>query len=73
MNPLLLTFRLLAQVWADFQYKLNKESELYGNKLDPLDVDAKMPEVSNSLIFSEEAKVKMKNQFRDLPILGLDY
>lgn len=36
--------RLIAQVWSDFQYKLNTESQLYGQVLDPLDVDAKLPE-----------------------------
>ena len=37
--------RLFAQIWSDFQYKLNQESQLYGIELDPLDVDAKLPEV----------------------------
>ena len=36
--------RLIAQVWSDFQYKLNQEAELYGVQLDPFDVDAKLPE-----------------------------
>lgn len=36
--------RLIAQVWSDFQYKLNSEAQLYGQVLDPLDVDAKLPE-----------------------------
>ena len=36
--------RLIAQVWSDFQYKLNQEAQLYGVQLDPFDVDAKLPE-----------------------------
>ena len=35
--------RLISQVWADFQYKLNTESQLFGVELDPFDVDAKLP------------------------------
>ena len=36
--------RLVSQIWSDFQYKLNTESQLYGTVLDPFDVDAKLPE-----------------------------
>ncbi len=36
--------RLFSQVWSDFQTKLNTEAQLYGQVLDPLDVDAKLPE-----------------------------
>jgi hypothetical protein len=36
--------RLFAQVWSDFQYKLNNEAQLYGVVLDPFDVDAKLPQ-----------------------------
>ena len=36
--------RLIAQVWSDYQYKLNHEKQLYGHKVDPFDVGAKVPE-----------------------------
>lgn len=36
--------KLLAQIWSDFQRKLNTEAQLYGVHLDPLDVDANLPE-----------------------------
>ena len=39
--------RLIAQVWADYQYKLNQEGELYGYLMDPLEVDSKLPKPIN--------------------------
>ena len=39
--------RLIAQVWADYQYKLNQEGELYGILIDPLEVDSKLPKPIN--------------------------
>ena len=32
------------QVWSDFQTKLNSEASLYGQIIDPFDVDSKLPE-----------------------------
>ena len=39
--------RLIAQVWADYQYKLNQEGELYGFVVDPLEVDSKLSKPIN--------------------------
>ena len=39
--------RLIAQVWADYQYKLNEEGALYGHIIDPLEVDSKLPKPIN--------------------------
>ena len=35
--------RLIAQVWSDYQYKLNQEQELYGIAMDPLEIDPILP------------------------------
>merc|ERR1719376_1752779 len=39
--------RLLAQIWSDYQTKLNEEASLYGFVVDPLDVDAQLPETTD--------------------------
>ena len=39
--------RLIAQVWADYQYKLNQEGKLYDYVIDPLEVDSKLPKPIN--------------------------
>jgi len=40
--------RLLAQIWSDYQTKLNEEASLYGFVVDPLDVDAQLPETDET-------------------------
>ncbi|CAB4061796.1 unnamed protein product [Lepeophtheirus salmonis] len=36
--------KLIEQIWIDYQTALNNEGGLYGVKIDPLDVDSKLPE-----------------------------
>lgn len=61
--------RLIAQVWADFQYKLNNEAQLYGVVLDPFDVDAKLPKSID--LQQQGAGYSANVTMRDIKMYGL--
>jgi hypothetical protein len=55
--------RIIAQVWADYQYELNQEGKLFGYVMEPFEVDSKLPNPINDSFSGPgyQASVQMHN------------